>query len=187
MLSILLFASAFIYAPKMLHAKCSFIRSNIPYLISNSSNLIRSLEPPSGGELKLLTHLSAEQWSHNWILYIANSEVQYSDHYYLDYFTMKGMANMYTSSEYFYLGYFPNSIITNQGPKYIGLFNLDYKKRIFNTKCIIENPYYMDGDSELTNFKKHIIDLTESAYVFFKYTDLNTPGQVRYYLEWKLH
>ena len=146
MLSILLFASAFIYAPKMLHAKCSFIRSNIPYLISNSSNLIRSLEPPSGGELKLLTHLSAEQWSHNWILYIANSEVQYSDHYYLD-----------------------------------------YKKRIFNTKCIIENPYYMDGDSELTNFKKHIIDLTESAYVFFKYTDLNTPGQVRYYLEWKLH
>jgi hypothetical protein len=151
------------------------------------SNLTRMLEPPSGGELKLLTHLSVENWAHNWVVYIANSNLIYDDHYYLDYFNMKGMANMYTSSEYFYLGFFPDSIITNQGPKYIGLFYLNHKKRIFGAKCIIENPYYMDTSSELDAFKDHLINLTNSAYVFFDYKELDRPGQVRYYLEWKLN
>ena len=151
------------------------------------TSLEKLLEPPSGGELKLLTHLSVENWAHNWVVYIANSNLIYDDHYYLDYFNMKGMANMYTSSEYFYLGFFPDSIITNQGPKYIGLFYLNHKKRIFGAKCIIENPYYMDTSSELDAFKDHIINLTNKAYVFFDYKELDRPGQVRYYLEWKLN
>ena len=154
--------------------------------IHSQSNLTQMLEPPSGGELKLLTHLSVENWAHNWVVYIANSNLLYDDHYYLDYFTMKGMANMYTSSNYFYLGFFPDSIITNEGPKYIGLFYLNHKKRTFAAKCIIENPYYMDTVSELETFKRHIINLTNTAYVFFEYNELDRPGQVRYYLEWKL-
>jgi len=186
MLSSLFLIFSFICAPDVFYCKHTFRRSNIPYLESNNT-LEKSLEPPPEGELKLLTHLNAENWAHNWVMFIANSGLEYDDHYYLDYFTMKGMANMYTSSEYFYLGFFPDSIITNRGPKYIGLFELQYSKRIFNTKCIIENPYYIDGNSELDLFKEYIINLTENAYVFFKYTDLNTPGQVRYYLEWKLH
>lgn len=185
MISILFLISSFIRVPNLFYCKHS-CRTNIPYLESNST-LEMSLEPPSGGELKLLTHLNAENWAHNWVMFIANSGQEYDDHYYLDYFTMKGMSNMYTSSEYFYLGFFPDSIITNHGPKYIGLFELQHSKRVFNTKCIIENPYYIDGNSELDLFKEYIINLTENAYVFFKYTDLNTPGQVRYYLEWKLH
>ena len=44
----------------------------------------------------------------------------------------------------------------------------------------------MDTVSELEIFKDHIINLTNTAYVFFEYNDLNRPGQVRYYLEWKL-
>lgn len=186
MISILYLFFSFIHIPDVFYCKPKFSRCTIPYLESNNT-LEMSLEPPSGGELKLLTHLNAENWAHNWVMFIANSGVEYDDHYYLDYFTMKGMSNMYTSSEYFYLGFFPDSIITNHGPKYIGLFELQHSKRIFNTKCIIENPYYIDGDSELDLFKEYIINLTENAYVFFKYTDLNTPGQVRYYLEWKLH
>ena len=186
MISVLYLIFSFICVPDVFYYKHSFSRHTIPYLESNNT-IEMALEPPSGGELKLLTHLNAENWAHNWVMFIANSGVEYDDHYYLDYFTMKGMSNMYTSSDYFYLGFFPDSIITNHGPKYIGLFELQHSKRIFNTKCIIENPYYIDGDSELDVFKEYIINLTENAYVFFKYTDLNTPGQVRYYLEWKLH
>ena len=32
-----------------------------------NDSLAKSLEPPSGGELKLLTHLNAENWAHNWV------------------------------------------------------------------------------------------------------------------------
>ena len=182
-----IFYLSFVTCPfnKFIYPNINTKRASFPILENNYTLMEQSLEPPSGGELKLMTHLSAENWAHNWILYIANSDIEYDDHYYLDYFTMKGMANMYTSSDYFYLGFFPESIITNQGPKYIGLFKLEHKSRIFSTKCIIENPYYMEGDSELDIFKDYLIALTESAFVFFKYTELNTPGQVRYYLEWK--
>ena len=137
--------------------------------LDDEESLQQSLEPPAGGELKLLTYIGAENWAHKWLLYIANSGVEYNDNYYNDYFTMKGMTNMYTSPEYFYLGYFPDSRITFEGPKYIGLFELQYKKRIFNAKCIIENPFYMEDESELLYFKELIIQLTESAYVFFNY------------------
>ena len=181
-LTILCIADSFIRTPGVLIHN---IKPRSRVILEENNTLVDSLVPPSGGELKLLTHLSVENWAQNWLLYIANSGIEYDDHYYMDYLNMKGMANMYTSSEYFYIGFFPDNIITNQGPKYISLLNLDHKKRIFNTKCIIENPYYMNGDSELDYFKELLINLTESAYVFFKFSDLNRPGQVRYYLEWK--
>ncbi len=155
--------------------------------LEGEESLIKSLEPPSGGELKLLTHLSTENWAHNWLLYIANSGVEYNDNYYMDYFSMKGMSNMYTSPEFFYLGYFPDSRITTQGPKYVGLFELQYKKRIFNTKCIMENPYYMEDKSELLQFKDLVTQLTDNAHVFFNYKDLNKPGQIRYLLQWNFN
>lgn len=186
MISFLYFIYSFISLPDVFHCNYNFIRTKEPFLISNNT-LESSLEPPLGGELKLLTHLNAESWAHNWILFIANSGVIYDDHYYLDYFTMKAMANVYTSSGYFYLGFFPDSTFKNEGPKYIGLFDLQHKKRIFNTKCIIENPYYLDEESQLHIFKQYIINLTNKAFVFLDYSELNTPGQIRYYLEWKLN
>tara|TARA_B100000963_G_scaffold358555_1_gene383462 strand:- start:5608 stop:6183 length:576 start_codon:yes stop_codon:yes gene_type:complete len=176
------FVNCFIKTPGILVHN---VKPRTTIFLDENSTLSHALVPPSGGELKLLTHLSVENWAHNWLMYIANSGVEYDDHYYMDYLNMKGMANMYTSTEYFYLGFYPDNIITNQGPKYIALLDLQHKKRIFNTKCLIENPYYMDGNSELSYFKELLINLTESAYVFFKFTDLNRPGQVRYYLEWK--
>ena len=181
----LLFILSFIKNSNVLFAKTDNAKIRHGYIfLDDEESLQKSLEPPSGGELKLLTNLNAENWAHNWLLYIANSGVEYNDNYYNDYFTMKGMTNMYTSPEYFYLGYFPSSRITAEGPKYIGLFELQYRKRIFNAKCIIENPFYMEDESELFYFKELIIQLTESAYVFFNYKDLNKTGQVRYMLEW---
>ena len=49
--------------------------------IHSESNLTKMLEPPSGGELKLLTHLSAENWAHNWVIYISNSKLIYDELY----------------------------------------------------------------------------------------------------------
>ncbi len=185
MLLNIVYLIGFIFSPNMLHFNLNKKRVYDIKLDTNITNLQNSLVPPSGGELKLLLSESAENWAHEWIMYMANANVEYDDHYYLDYFTMKGMANMYTTAEYFYLGFFPDSIITNQGPKYIGLFELNHKSRVFNTKCIIENPYYIEGESELKAFKNHLLKLTETSYVFFSYSDLNSPGQVRYYLDWK--
>jgi hypothetical protein len=198
MLQFTLLFLSFMYAPYMYYPNVNVIvmsRIRPVYLESNITSLEQDLEPPLGGELKLMTSFSTENWAHKWIIHIVNEGQEYDDHYYLDYFTMKGMTNMYTSSEYFYLGFFPESIIASYGqygmnkygPKYIGLFYLDHKKRIFNTKCIIENPHFMNEDSELDVFKRYIINLTDSAYVFFNYKELDRPGQVRYYLEWKFN
>ena len=144
-----------------------------------------SLIPPSGGELKLLTHLNVENWSYNWIMMISHDETPlYDEHFYINLFYMRGMANMYTSSEYFYLGFFPDGKITQQGPAYIGLFELMHSKRILNTKLVIENPYYVDENSTILEFRDSMVRLTDSSFVFLNFKELDRPGQVRYYYSW---
>lgn len=148
-------------------------------------DLIHSLEPPSGGSLKLLTHLNAASWSYNWLMYISAADTpEFDEHYYMDYFNMRGLSNIYTNSNFFYLGYFPDGMKCDEGPMYIALFELLHSKRVFNCKIIIENPHYIHYNSTLKEFKHEVKHLTDVAYVFFKYTDLNTPGQLRYYLDW---
>ena len=149
------------------------------------TNLIDSLEPPSGGKLKLLTHLNAGNWAYNWLMYISGDNTpEFDEHYYMDYFNMRGMTNVYTDSNFFYLGFYPDGIHCKEGPVYISLFELIYSKRVFNCKIIIENPHYIMYNSSLKEFKQEIKQLTNSAYVFFKYSDLNRPEQIRYYLAW---
>ena len=149
-----------------------------------NDTLIHSLEPPSGGSLKLLTYLNAGSWSYNWLMYISSDNTpNFDEHYYMDYFNMRGVSSMLTNTDFFYLGYFPDGL-SNYGPKYIGLFELQQNARIFNTKIIIENPHYIESESKLTDFKEEIIQLTEVAEVFFKYSELDRPEQLRYFLEW---
>jgi hypothetical protein len=137
--------------------------------------------PPSGGKIKLLTHLNAESWAHNWMTHISNSE-EFDDHYYLEYFIMKGMTRTYTSNNDLYLGFFPDEEIKKDGPKYIALFNLQNKT--FNTKCIIENPFYIYQKSELTTFKSSVKELAKKNNIYFTFEELNVSGQYRYYLDW---
>ena len=103
--------------------------------------MINSLEQFGGSsELKLLTHLNAEGWSSSWLKYISEESTPFFDeHYYRDYLNMLSVAPSYTSNDYFYLGFYPDGLINNNGPKYIGVFKLLHKKRIFNTIMIIED------------------------------------------------
>ncbi len=158
---------------------------NIRTFIYMKPDLQNSLEPPSGGSLKILTHLNAASWAQNWLMYIsAEDSPVFDEHYYMDYFNMRGLCNIYTNTNFFYMGYYPENINCNEGPMYISLFELLPAKRIFNCKIIMENPRYLEYNSTLKDFKTEIKRLTDTAYVFFQYTDLNTPGQLRYYLEW---
>jgi hypothetical protein len=149
------------------------------------TDLLKSLEPPSGGELKLLTHLNAGSWTYNWLMYISSQYTEdFDEHYYMDFFNMRTLSSAYTSPTYFYLGFYPDGVNCKNGPKYLGLFELQTTKRIFNTKYIVENPYYVDGDSKLLEFKKSLIHLTDTAFVFLNYKELNRPEQLRYYMSW---
>ena len=97
---------------------------------------------------------------------------------------MRTLSSAYTSPTYFYLGFYPDGVNCKNGPKYLGLFELQTTKRIFNTKYIVENPYYVNGDSKLLEFKKSLIYLTDTAFVFLNYKELNRPEQLRYYMSW---
>ncbi len=147
-----------------------------------------SLIPPSGGELKLLTNLNAESWSYNWITMISSDNTQeYDEHYYMDLFNMRGMANMYTSEKYFYMGFFPDSKFCNNGPKYIGLFELDYINKVLDTKIIVENPHYIDDDSTFHKFRDAVKKISDESQVTLNYMGLNRPGQIRFYYLWNLN
>ena len=69
MISLLYLLFSFI-APfyKNIYRPCAIPRSS-PFL--EESSLIHSLEPPSGGSLKLLTHMNAASWTYNWLMYIS--------------------------------------------------------------------------------------------------------------------
>ena len=74
---------------------------------SNSVDLLESLTPPSGGELKLLTHLNGAAWAQNWLLHMGKNDTQlYDEHYCTECLRMKQASEMYTSEEYFYFGFY---------------------------------------------------------------------------------
>ena len=151
-------------------------------------DLSLSLIPPSGGELKLLTSLNAENWAFNWLMMMSSeSTPEYDEHYYMDLFNLKGLANMYTTEEYFYLGFFPDGKFCNEGPKYIGLFELHHSKRMMNSKIIVENPHYIDEESCFQNFRDSLVILSDQSHVFLNYKELNRPGQIRFYYLWNLN
>ena len=152
------------------------------------TDLENSLIPPSGGELKLLTSVNSENWAQNWLMMISSKNTkEYDEHHYMDLLNLKGMSNMYTSEEYFYIGFFPEGKFCNHGPKYIGLFELEHDKRIFNTKIIVENPNYTDEDSSFYSFKNQLTMLTDSSYIFLNHQELNRPSQIRFYYLWNLN
>lgn len=154
--------------------------------ISLEQDLFNSIEEYDGGaELKLLTHLNAESWANAWLMHISHETTPFFDeHYYRDYLNMLSVSASYTSKEYFYLGFYPERLRNYEGPKYIGVFKLLHKQRIFDTIIIIENPYYIDDPSHLINFKYIITHMTDSSHVFFKFNGLKRPEQMRYYLAW---
>ena len=156
-------------------------------ILLEDNDLGHTLEPSSEGSLKLLTYLNAASWSTTWMEYISNAETPtFDDSYYHDYFNMRSLANIHKGSNYFYMGYFPGGNI-GKGPRYIALFELQYSKRIFNCKQIIQNPKQIDLDSSLVDFKNEIQELTEKSFVFLKYSELKRPEQMKYFLEWRFN
>jgi hypothetical protein len=160
-----------------------FKRTNCVNLDQNLSN---SLEEYDGGsELKLLTHLNSQGWANAWLMHISHETTPiFDEHYYRDYLNMLSVAASYTSPEYFYFGFYSKDSQGHNGPKYIGVFKLLHKERIFDAIMIIENPHNLEDDSNLVNFKYIIMHMTDTAHVFFKFNGLKRPEQIRYYLAW---
>lgn len=186
MLSLITSCNAFVDSPIFFNFKPTLKMSSFRHLpIYSDDSFISSLESPGNGELKLLTHLNAENWAHNWLMHISDeSTPQFDEHYYRDFLNMLSVAPSYTSKEFFYLGFFPKDSRNYEGPRYIGVFELIHPKRTFDTIMIMENPHYLDDPSDLIDFKHQIIHLTESSFVFFRFDKLRRPEQMRYFLEW---
>lgn len=185
MLSLITSCNSFIASQCINCIKPHFPRRNTIINLEDNS-LYNSIEEYDGGaELKLLTHLNAEGWANSWLMHISHETTpSFDEHYYRDYLNMLSVSASYTSKEYFYLGFYPKDSPGHDGPKYIGVFKLMHKQRIFDTIMIIENPYHLDDDSNLVNFKYIVTHMSDSAHVFFKFDNLKKPEQMRYYLAW---
>jgi hypothetical protein len=184
MLSLITSCNSFIASQCINYIKPRISRRNA--CINLEQDLFNSIEEYDGGvELKLLTHMNAQGWSNSWLMHIAHESTPFFDeHYYRDYLNMLSVSAGYTSKEYFYLGFYPEDSRGGNGPKYIGVFKLMHRQRILDTIMIIENPYNLDDDSNLANFKDTIIHMADTAQVFFKFNNLKKPEQMRYYLAW---
>ena len=160
----------------MCHARNDVQRSVV--FFSDVANLVK---PDDGGELQLLTHLDASKWAENWLKYAKSLD---QDQQMCESLQMKEIANVYTTENYFYFGYFPQTDgqARPNEPKYISVSALLHKKRILSAKLVVANPKFIYEPSHLLEFENALRKLCDDSYVFFKYDELKRPGQMRYYL-----
>ena len=188
MFAILSMVLSYIFKPHLYpnYRPTCIIRSAIVYSGEGGSTMLDSLNPPSGGELKLLTNINCNAWAQNWLIHMGRNDTElYDEHYCTECLHMKESSNIYTAEEYFYFGFFPEgSKCGSYEPKYMALFFLDAKRRAMNAKLIVENPKFIEEDTMLLTFENDVRKLCDESYVFFKYDELKRPGQIRYYYEW---
>jgi hypothetical protein len=147
-------------------------------------NLIEPLVPPPGNALKYLTYMNINAWADNWLTYM-QAHPLHDDHYVSECLKLKETCNIYTSDEYFYFGYFPNTGGSGlYEPKYVTVCELLHSKRTLSVRLVAENPKFIDDDSLLIAFENDLRQLCDTSFVFFKYDELKRPGQMRYYYDW---
>jgi len=189
MLLLFVLMTCFIINPFPFPSKVYTIQNNLRRNVIgnlNREDILESLTPPSGGELKLLTHLNGAAWAQNWLIHMARNDTElYDEHYCTECLRMKQASDVYTSEEYFYFGFYPEESKCGQfEPKYMAMFVLDKKRRALNAKLVVENPKFIHEETMLIPFENSLRKLCDESYVFFKYDELKRPGQIRYYYEW---
>jgi hypothetical protein len=139
-------------------------------------------------DLKLLTSISATEWARTWIYEMIHVPDYFPTFMYQDMFKMRDFGNKNNTKEYFYIGYYPQDVNLKLGPYYIAAFELVPKMRELRTYIIIQNPHYcidsIYDEVKIKNFKKELQALSNDAYVFFKYDNLKSMSNERYYYSW---
>ena len=154
----------------------------------NSTNYEKYNLEPTSKDLKLLTSFSTIEWARTWIYEMVHVADYFPTFMFQDMFRMRDFGQKNNSKNYFYIGYYPESINAKQGPYYIGAFELVPKNREFIAHIIIQNPYHcadnMYDKEKIMNFKKELLALCSDASVFFKFSNLKSTSDERYYYSW---
>ena len=139
-------------------------------------------------DIKLLTSIAACEWARTWIYEMVHVPDYFPTFMYQDMFKMRDFGSKNNSKEYFYIGYYPEDVNLKYGPYYIAAFELVPKMRELQTYIIVQNPHYcidtIYDEVKIKNFKKEIQALSNDAYVFFKYDNLKSMSNERYYYSW---
>lgn len=143
---------------------------------------------PTSKDLKLLTSFSAAEWCKTWIYEMVHVPDYFPTFMFQDMFRLRDFSQKNNTKHYFYIGYYPSDSNLKKGPYYIGAFELKPDIREFHTHIIIQNPFYcVDNnydENKIKNFKKELINMTNDAFVFFKFNNLKDNSDVRYYYSW---
>lgn len=139
-------------------------------------------------DLKLLTSFSAAEWCKTWIYEMVHVPDYFPSFMFQDMFRLRDFSQKNHTKHYFYIGYYPSDTNLKKGPYYIGAFELKPDIREFHTHIIIQNPFYcIDNnydENKIKNFKKELINMTNDAFVFFKFNNLKDNSDERYYYSW---
>lgn len=171
---------SFVYDPAVQTSVCR-LRNIVQRSVVVFSGVPSLVKPDDGGELQLLTHLDANKWAESWSKYAKTLD---QDQQMCESLQLQEITNIYTTENYFYFGYFPQTggQTRPNEPKYIAVFALLHKKRILSAKLVVVNPKFIYESSNLLEFENALRKLCDDSYVFFKYDELKRPGQMRYYL-----
>lgn len=180
MILVFMGAFSFVYDPVVPNSVC-FPRNIVKRSVVVFSGVASLVKPDDGGELQLLTHLGANKWADEWSKY---AKTLNQDQQVCESLQLQEMTNIYTTENYFYIGYFPRTggQARSNEPKYIAVFALLHKKRILTAKLVVVNPKFIYESSHLLEFENGLRKLCDDSYIFFKYDELQRPGQMRYYL-----
>lgn len=143
---------------------------------------------PTSKDIKLLNIDITLNWCNVFITNMVHLDKNFPQILYQDIFDMRDFCfTNQNNNLIFYIGYFPSGMTCQDGPYYISSLSVDSIKHTMNVVNIIQNPNYLNVNSDinnLLNFKKELIALSNDCCTFFNFDNLANATNKCYYYSW---
>lgn len=135
-------------------------------------------------QIQLLNNINTINWTRKWIYDMVKINYTFPFYMYNDIFIMRDLCSYNKNKTDFYIGFYPENIICNEGPYYIIYCKLNVELKIIFIYTIVQNPnYYNDHKTYFKELKKTIIIMCDKSNVTFNYNKLK-KNNYRYWISW---
>lgn len=135
-------------------------------------------------QLQLLNSVNTINWITKWIYDMVKINYTFPFYVYNDIFIMRDLCHYNKNKTDFYIGFYPENIICNEGPYYIVYCKLNVKFKIIFIYTIVQNPNYYNGNKTYFNeLKKTIIIMSKKSNVTLNHNRLK-KNNYRYWISW---
>lgn len=143
---------------------------------------------PTCKDIEMLSNDITLNWCDIFITLMVHLDKNFPQILYKDIFDMRDFCNNNKHNDHiFYIGYFPSSQNTHDGPYFVAGVKLYPEEKSIKVKNIIQNPNYLHLDNDINhilNFKYELMALANDSCIFFKFDNLANSTNKCYYYSW---